>query len=487
MNGTLNFIGEYLHLFIPGVLLVIGVVAGLHALLNKRDPRSQLGWLVVCVMVPLFGALGYFAFGVNRIRTRARQWQEAGLFHGPEELEFEHRSTPLSAGYPERAETLSSLLEISAKVTGRPLLAGNTVSPLFNGEQAFPEMLEAIRKAEHYIYLCSYIFDVDDVGVAFIEALQAAAERGVAVYVIVDAVGQGYLLSRASKRLKKNSKVNVARYLPLRLSLSGLRVNLRNHRKLLVVDGTLGFTGGMNISHRHLVDDPTNSNKTQDVHFRVEGPAIYALEHVFLEDWWFATKKRVDVPGRCCMETAGEALCRGIKDGPNEDFEALQWILIGAIGCARKSVKIMTPYFIPSPQLASALTAAALRGVRVDIVLPAKNNIPFVAWAVQGLLPDVLRYGVQVYYQPAPFAHSKLLIVDDFYVNLGSANLDPRSLQLNFEFNMEVYDARLGDELSAFFDSVRANSRPVTDAMLSNRSFLVRLRDATFQLFSPYL
>jgi len=483
----LELVLERLELLIPTVALLLGIGSGVHALLNKRDPRSQLGWVTVCLFLPVLGPISYWSFGVNRIRTRARRWQEAGRFElGPSDIEFERAATSLSQRHPDRAETLSALLKISARVTGRPLMAGNRVTPLFNGEEAFPAMLEAIARAERYVYLCTYIFDVRGIGERFIEALQAAAERGVTVYVLIDAIGEGYGRPRASRRLRRGN-IRVARFLPFRLSLSGLRVNLRNHRKVLVIDGNVGFTGGMNIGQRHMVADPDNRKKTQDIHFKVEGPAVYALEHVFLGDWWFAADRHSPPPGRSEMASAGEALCRGIKDGPNEDFEALQWILVGAISCARRSVKIMTPYFIPPRELVSALNAAALRGVDVEIILPKKNNVPIVAWAMQGMLPELLRYGVRAYYQPPPFAHSKLLIVDDFYVNLGSSNLDPRSLQLNFEFNLEVYDPELGARLSAFFDGVRADSEPLSEAMLLSRGFLVRLRDATFQLFAPYL
>jgi len=483
----LELVLDRLELLIPTVALLFGVSSATHALLNKRDPRSQLGWVTVCLFVPLLGAVSYWSFGVNRIRTRARRWQEAGRFAlGPDDCEFERAAATLSQRHPDRAETLSALLKISARVTGRPLLSGNRVTPLFNGEEAFPAMLEAIANAERYVYLCTYIFDVRGIGERFIEALHAAAERGVTVYVLIDAIGDGYSRPRASRRLRRGG-IKVARFLPFRVSLSGLRVNLRNHRKLLVVDGCIGFTGGMNIGQRHMVEDPGNSKKTQDIHFKVEGPAVYALEHVFIEDWVFAADRHSMPPGRSDMEPVGEALCRGIKDGPNEDFEAFQWILLGAISCARKSVKIMTPYFIPPRELVATLTAAALRGVDVEIILPKKNNVPIVAWAMQGMLPELLRYGVRAFYQPPPFAHSKLLIVDDFYVNIGSANLDPRSLQLNFEFNLEVYDPDLGAQLSAFFDRVRVDSEPLSEAMLLSRGFLVRLRDATFQLFAPYL
>jgi len=207
---------------------------------------------------------------------------------------------------------------------------------------------------------------------------------------------------------------------------------------------------------------------------------------VFFEDWHFTTGDE-DWEGYRPTPEVGSALCRGIKDGPNEDFERFQWIVVGALTCARTSVKIMTPYFIPNRDVIAALNAAALRGVDVAIIMPAKNNLPFVKWASQAMLWELAQYGVRFFYAPPPFSHSKLLMVDDFYLNIGSANLDPRSLRLNFEFNMEVYDPELGKTLAEHFAAVQETCDEVTSETLANRSFAVRLRDSTAKLFAPYL
>jgi cardiolipin synthase A/B len=474
------------------VVLGYGLVSGVHALMTKQDPRSSLGWTVVSILVPVIGATAYWFLGVNRIRTKARRWQQHGRFSLPQGRDYGDAQASLSAEYPDRAETLSALIRISDRVTRKPLLRGNKVEPLFNGEQAYSPMLEAIGNAEKTIYLCTYLFETDEPGMRFIDALGAAAARGVDVRVIVDAIGERYGAgkSRASKLLSRRRGVKVARFLPLTLSLRGLRVNLRNHRKILIVDTKIGFTGGMNIGGRNMVEDPLNGHATADLHFRVTGPVVYALEETFFEDWYFSTGERPeweDDDTMSSMPIPGDAMCRAISDGPNEDFEVLTWILVGALSVARERIQIMTPYFIPSRELLSALNAAVLRGVRVDIVLPTKNNLPFVAWASQAMLAEVLRYGINVYYQREPFNHSKLLIVDEFYVLVGSANLDPRSLQLNFEFNLEVYDANLAAELSRRFDQALAEAQPVTLEALERRNFFIKFRDSVAKLFAPYL
>lgn len=469
-------------------LATFGLISGIHALMNKRDPRSTLGWTVLCILLPGAGAAMYWLFGVNRIHTRARRWQQHGRFSPPSERGYPEAVVALDSEHPLRAETMSALLRTSERVTGRPLLRGNQVQPLFDGEGAYPAMLEAIDGATRSVYLCTYIFDTDAAGRLFIDALGRAAARGVDVRVIVDGVGERYARPRASKLLRRHRGIKVAQFLPLTLSPRALRINLRNHRKLLTVDGRVGFTGGMNIGQRHMVLDATNRRRTADMHFRIIGPGVYALEDMFFDDWYFATGEEPDWEhAEYPVEPAGGAVCRAIRSGPNEAFEVLTWILVGALSVARERVQIMTPYFIPNRELLSALTAAALRGVRVDILLPERSNLPFVAWATEAMLEEVLQHGIRVHYQPLPFNHSKLFLVDEFYVVIGSANLDPRSLRLNFEFNLEIYDASLALQLSRHFDAVLARSRPVTAEALRQLPFWIRFRDAVAKLLSPYL
>ncbi len=466
------------------------VISACHALLNKRDPRSQLGWVVLCVMLPMVGALAYWFFGVNRIRTRARRWQQRGRFRDLSLLgrggDAEAGALVLAEHHPSQADALHQLLQMSRRVTQRPLISGNRVEALYDGEQAFPAMIEAIEGATRHVHLSTYIFDADKIGRQFVAALGHAAERGVDVRVLVDGFGEKYSRPRISRVFKQHPGVRVAKFLPLTLSLKSVRLNLRNHRKLLIVDGAVGFTGGMNISQRHMVADPDNRRPTSDVHFRVRGPVLYAMNETFMEDWFFETGQ-ADWHVPDTVETPGLALCRAIKDGPNEDFERLQWIMVGAMTSARESLLIMTPYFIPSREIMAAINSAVLRGVDVQIILPAASNLPYVDWACRAMLWEVLQYGVKVYWQPAPFNHSKLLIVDDFYLNVGSANVDPRSLRLNFELNLEIFDPALAVDLNRYFERVRARSVPATLESLGRRPFPIKLRDAAAKMFSPYL
>ncbi|MDY0190185.1 MAG: cardiolipin synthase [Desulfuromonas sp.] len=475
------------------VLYTISTLAAFHVLLNKRDPRAALLWIVVCLGVPGFGVLLYLLLGMNRIRTRALNWQDSGQgmqLITPASVDYE---TPAVLQQPYATQNYQLLRQLSDRVSRRPLLAGNRVQPLHNGDAAYPAMLDAIDAAKISIALSTYIFDTHTCGRQFIAALCAAAARGVEVRVLIDGLGECYSWPRAHK-LFRDSKVQVALFLPVALQRRGIHFNLRNHRKLLVVDGEIGFTGGMNISQRHLHNRPADTeanrwtrDRVVDIHFKVEGPVVGQMQETFREDWNFATGETFSGRNYPAPLDNGNCLCRGISAGPNEEFEKLVWIIVGALNCARKRVAIMTPYFIPDRILVSALIAAQLRGVKVTIILPQKNNLPYVHWASRGALQELLEYDIKIYYQPAPFVHSKLVLMDDYYALIGSANIDPRSQRLNFEFVLELYDVQINQELRDHFHAVCQTAQPITYDELAARNLLTKLRDNFFRLFSPFL
>jgi cardiolipin synthase len=345
-------------------------------------------------------------------------------------------------------------------------------------------MLEAIGLAQTSINLSSYIFDADGVGEKFVRLLKDAAERGVQVRVIIDAMGEKY--SRVSPfKLLVRSAVHIVRYLPLS---DGAHINLRNHRKMLIIDGHQAFTGGMNIRSRHMPTISSPDTAIHDMHFSVRGPVVNDLQRAFLKDWHFVTGEILDNPLLFpAIGPQGSAVVRCISDGPDSEFRKLEQIIMGALSCAGHSVVIMTPYFTPDRPMISALITSALRGVDVRIVLPLKNNLPFVHWATSAMLAELLANGVRVFYQPPPFVHSKLLLVDDVWTLVGSANWDARSLRLNFELNLSVYDTAFATRIRGHFDHAFLHTHEVNLNELESRSLPVKLRDGFFHLFSPYL
>lgn len=458
-----------------------------HALLNQRIPSSALGWVAVCLIFPFAGPLLYFLFGINRVKTRARKLEDKR--QAASSLLSDYGDTARLASVSSSGLNLPrsyvQIARISDIVSNFPMVAGNQVDPLHNGEAAYPAMIQAIDAATKTICLISYIFDTSKTGKLFIDALGRAVARGVDTRVIIDGFGELYSLTRASKLLKKRG-VEVARFLPPRLFLPPIHINLRNHRKILVVDGMIGFTGGMNIGDRHLAENIKNPFRSIDMHFRLKGPVVAQLEQTFLEDWAFCNDEQIE-PTRMLPVKYGTAVCRVISDGPNEDMNNLATILIGAISSARERILIMTPYFLPSPEMISALQTAALRGVKVNIVLPSKNNLPYIKWAGTNMLEHLLVRGVKIFYQPPPFVHTKLFVMDEQYAQIGSANLDPRSLRLNFELTVEIYDRQLTTTLAAHIDNQIKRSEQLSLESIRNRHFIIKLRDAIVWLFSSYL
>jgi cardiolipin synthase len=461
-----------------GVMAASLLAAG-HAVLHKRDVRAAIGWVSIILLTPGFGAAAYFMFGVNRIRRRALAMGPGGLRARPAE--------PFSLPHlPSAAVHLDRVARLGDKVVRNPLVTGSRVTLLPSGAETYPAMLAAIDAAERSVTLCTYIFDRGAVGDAFVEALTRARWRGVQVRVLVDAVGARYAWPPAHAALRRND-VPVALFLP-RISAWLLpSLNLRNHRKVLVTDGRLGFTGGFNIRDEFAAS-PTNPAPFQDLHLRVEGPLVAQLQGAFAEDWRFATGEELDgveyFPG---LERPGTVLGRTIPDGPDEDFETIRWLLFGVLSAARSSIRIVTPYFLPDAALVLALDAAALRGVEVDIVLPERSNLPIVGWAQTAQLWQVLQQGCRVWLTPPPFDHSKMLVVDSCWSLLGSSNWDPRSLRLNFELDVECYDAELAAQVDSLIQTRIARARPVTLAEVDGRPLPIRLRDGVARLFSPYL
>jgi cardiolipin synthase A/B len=464
--------GQLLATALAAIGFAAAALAALHALLNKRRPQSAFGWIAVSVAWPFVGALLYYLFGINRVQARARKLLTR---HPVIDCPTEYLGTP--------PPQLAPLARLGYAVSGLPLTAGNKIDALHEAGAIFDEMLGAIESASAYVYFSTYIFDGGPVGRRFAAALAAAAERGADVRVLLDGFGEWYSWRHASN-LFRGTRVRFARFLPPRLWPPTINLNLRNHRKILAVDGVAGFTGGINVRDRYL--DGATDERIVDSHFRLSGPVLAQIETVFLRDWQFATGD-ASTAARQVPQPSGAALCRVVADGPDVGLDRLTTLLTGAIGSARQRIAIMTPYFVPPRELIAPLQAAALAGVDVAVILPARNNLPYVHRATRHLLWELLERGVKVYYQPAPFVHSKLFYVDDYYAQIGSANFDPRSLRLNFEMNVEVYDRDTVTGLAQHFEAIRARSVAVTLGEVDGRSVVTRAIDGVAWLFSPYL
>jgi cardiolipin synthase len=471
------------HWFAGAAVIAIDLLATAHIALNKRDVQSAIGWVGMVWFVPVAGPVLYYLLGINRVERKAKRLRQ---LH-PQPIGAQSSPADEPDAIPPSATNLSPLAQLVHALTGDRLLAGNTIRPLHSGTDAFAAMLHAIDGASQSVGLSTYIFNDDAAGKRFIDALGHATARGVAVRVLIDDIGARYSRPWTAVGPLRKAGVQVARFMPQLLPWHFHYANMRNHRKILVVDGKIGFTGGMNIQAAHA---PSLHPKSPiaDMHFRLEGPVVAHLRETFATDWEFRTGTALN--GREWfpeLAECGTASARGIRCGPDDGFMRLRAVYLGALASARSSVRIVTPYFLPDAALIAGLNVAALRGVKLDVVLPERNNLRLVQWACMGQIGQVLEHGCRVWLAPPPFDHTKLLIVDRTWVLFGSSNWDPRSFRLNFEFDVECYDPALAGPLDEQVAKTIGRSRELTPTDLLRRSLPAKLRDGAARLLSPYL
>ena len=472
--SILHELESHFRLLLLPLHLAVAGAATVHLLLNKRDVGAALGWIGLVWLAPFSGGLLYVVLGINRVRRRAQQLRR--------QHSFRVRS-PEPANLGEHDE-LKPLQRGISRVSRRTLESGNSLKTYQNGDEAFPAMIAAIEAAQTSIGLSSYIMRVDHAGRGFIDALAAAKQRGVAIRVIVDGVGSGWILSPAYRALR-HAGIATGRFLHSPLPWRMPLVNLRSHKKILVVDGTIGFTGGMNIADENVMASKPR-HPVQDTHFRVTGPVVAQLVDAFAEDWAFVAGEDLDGPAWFpALRPTGHAKARVITSGPDLDVEKIEFCVLQAVACARSSVYIMTPYFLPDERLNTSLALAAMRGVVVHVVIPEKSNHFAVDWATRQNIGTMLKDGVNVWLGPPPFRHTKLMVVDGEWSLIGSSNWDMRSFRLNFELCMEVYDRPFAQQLQHFAMAHRGVS--LTNKELRSRPLPIRLRDAAVRLMMPYL
>jgi cardiolipin synthase A/B len=456
------------------LMLAVGVTT--HVLLYKREINTSAAWIGLAWLAPILGSVLYLLLGINRVRRRAmslRGSRSTDLIEG----------TAITAG---RDDYLAPLEQAGYRITNRPAEKGNTIAMLRSGDEAYPVMIAAIEAATRSVVLSSYIFRTDAAGSGFIDALVRAMGRGVEVRVLIDGVGGNYFTSPAYYRLRQ-ARVPVARFMHSTVPWRMPFLNLRSHKKILGIDGRVAFAGGLNIGGENVTRNHP-LHPVIDTHFRFEGPVVAQLIDVFADDWAFTTGEQLAGEKwypQLAPEEGRNSIARVVTSGPDQDLEKIEFVILEAISCARGSVRIMTPYFLPDDRLITALALAAFRGVVVDVVLPENSNHPTVDWGSRAQIGPLLAAGCRVWTHCPPFDHSKLMTVDGIWCLVGSSNWDVRSFRLNFELDLEVYDpalARQIDELIATQQGKR-----ILPAQLHARSLPERIRDGAARLMLPYL
>ena len=404
--------------FLGVLALVMSLVASGHALLYKRDSRAAALWVALTWFVPIVGALLYFVFGINRMRRRGIGRLTYATVHTPATTSASPLPEELDWHLPSESKHLLALARVVNGVVQRPLSPGNEVLPLLNGDDAYPAMLNAIAAARHSISLSTYIFDRDEVGIRFVQALGHAVRRGVEVRVLIDATGTRYSFPTILPTLRREG-VRFARFLRAFPFWRVVSLNLRNHRKILVIDGRIGFTGGMNIRHGHqLRANP--SHPVQDIQFRVQGPVVLQFQEVFAEDWQFTTKESLRgekwFPP---LEPKGQVIARGISDGPDEDFEKLRWTIprcthYGPIAFRAADDALLSAG--PGDSGAEPRRDAWRHG---GYYFARTIKSPFITWASRAHWWQMLKHGCRIWLTAPPFDHSKMMVMDGCWSLIG--------------------------------------------------------------------
>ena len=448
----------------------ISAAMTIHILLRKRNVTSAIGWIGLAWLTPIIGAILYFTFGINRVQRRAQILRRPVKSHQP-------RFTDSAAN----DDPFANLKATVGALTNRALAASNISLPLHDGDDAYPQMLAAINNAKTTVGLTSYIFRSDKVGQEFIDALARANQRGVMVRVLIDGFGSG----RITYNLFRKQNVPVARFMNSVLPWRMQFLNLRQHKKILVIDGVTAFIGGLNIADEN-TGRQRKKIKIRDTHFKISGAVVKQITTDFIDDWLFTTGE--ELPQSVWnpdTHAVGKIPSRIIVSGPDQETEQLMMVLLSAISAAQKSIKIATPYFLPAEILMVALQLSAVRGIDVRIVIPAASDHAPMDWAMHAHVGPLLQAGCKILRAPLPFNHSKLMVVDDTWCLFGSPNWDTRSMRLNFEMAIEAYDPVLAAKLSSIID--HSSVIPLTRQELEARSFAVKCRDAATRLLLPYL
>lgn len=450
-------------------------------LIKKEQPSSTVAWVMAIVLVPYVGGLLFLIFGVNRVDRRARLKVAADRAI--------ERQLPSLTSYPILPEELTSplsqtLMRLAARVGRTPPVGGNDVRLLTDTHEVQGLIEQAIGAAQSSIHLEYYIWQRDRTGTRLRDLVVSKAREGVSVRFLFDGVGS-LLLNNRFLRPMRDAGAQVAAFLPGATVRERWSLNLRNHRKIVVVDGRVAFTGGMNVGDEYL-GLSRERGYWRDAHLRVRGPAALQLQQVFAEDWFFATAQPLtDLALYPDPGEPGDTVAQVITGGPTGPNNPTRLVMFEAIGQARHSIHLTTGYFVPPLELARALEAAAMRGVRVRLMVPGRSSYLWTIYAGRSYYDSLLAAGAEIYEYRRGAMHAKTLTVDGRWSLVGSANLDSRSLMLNFEAGLAIDDPRIAAQLERRFEQDIPDCLTIDPHTWPERSAWRGIAENTFRMFAP--
>jgi cardiolipin synthase A/B len=471
------------------VLWAIGLGLVPVVLVRRKEPSATAAWILILVFLPALGAFLFLLFGRDRVRWPAKRKRELDAIVRAQ-VEASRNDGEADRTSNLRVVTVSpleqALFRIGQRLSRLRATDGNKVDVLTEGQTTYDAIGEAIDSARNHVHAQFYMIRNDATGAWFRDRLVAAAKRGVTVRLLMD--GFGCLgLGAAWRRPLLKAGASVAEFLPMRSALLQ-PVNLRNHRKILVVDGETAFTGGYNVGDEYKGVMP-GVGVWRDVHLRIQGPAAAELQRVFFQDWAFATNEPIDPRTYFGVDPAprGDAKIAIVTSGPDTRTEAIHRMFFGAIVGATREVVMTTPYFVPTESLTVAMELAAMRGVDLKLLLPVRSNHTVTFHAGRSFYTDLLRAGVDIREYLPGIVHAKTLVADSQVALVGSANMDLRSFRLNFEVHALVHDDTTATRLRETFEDDLAKSRRVDLAQWESRSWRYKVKEGAARLVSPLL
>ncbi|AIC94674.1 cardiolipin synthase [Shouchella lehensis] len=477
--------------YLFAALLVVNILfAVILIFIERKDAQATWAWLLILFFIPLVGFIIYILLGQTLTRRKIFQWEgikKVGLDH----LIEQQKKDVLDANFRFKSNTVDEnrdLIYMHLMNNDAILTKENHIDIFTDGEKKFNQLLTDIRNAKTFIHIQYYIFRYDGIGKEIIDALTEKAKEGVRVRLLYDDLGSRSMRKKYLKAFREaGGEVGV--FFPSRFTIVNLRLNFRNHRKLVNIDGVCGYVGGFNVGDEYL-GKKKKFGYWRDTHLRIEGPALAAIQTRFILDWNQAAKEyHISYHSRYFPDIPpnGQSAMQIVSSGPDSEFEQIKNGYLKMIMDAKKSIIIQTPYFIPDKTLLDALQVAAQTGIEVKIMIPNKPDHMFVYWATTSHIGEMLKVGAKIYIYENGFIHNKVLVVDERVSSVGTANIDQRSFKLNFEVNAFIYDSSIARQLIHDFAEDVNVSTLVTTELYEARGKRVRFKESISRLLSPIL
>ncbi|MBU5307952.1 cardiolipin synthase [Clostridioides mangenotii] len=494
-------LGLTLFLIYLAISYIAGAIISLIILLENRDPAKTMSWLMMFILFPGIGLVVYAVSGRNirkiklfKTQKLANTIKEKRLFDTLEkieevvELEIESIKQNKLLSEEEDGSGIKRVISLLLKTGMFPFTKNNKVDVFIDGNEKFPHLIKDIRNAKDHIHLEYFIIKDSEIGRVIKNELIEKAKQGVKVRIIYDDVGcWRFWFNRKFFNEMRNVGIEIIAFLPTKFPIIGGKLNYRNHRKIVVIDGIIGYTGGINIGDEYL-GKKEKFGYWRDTHIRLEGIAVYMLQMTFIIDWYYTTKEVIDAKKLFpTMDYIGDSMIQVVASGPDSDWEDIHYAYFTAICQAKRRVYIETPYFIPDESILKAIKSVALIGVEVIIIFPKIADHKIVNTASHSYFEEILEAGGRVFLYNKGFIHSKVVIIDDEIASAGSANMDLRSFMLNFEVNAFIYDKKVIERMTDDFYNDLKCSKELTLENFKKRGFSRKVKESVARLFSPIL